>query len=74
MVDLLVVTSLRYHDVKLSLPSFAFMTDLTIEIRFISVTNYSSAVLGFRICSETMNFDVPRRHAVLQTVASQGSK
>ena len=50
------------------------MTVLVIEIRFISANNYSYAVLRFRICSETMNFDTLRRHAVLQTVASQGSK
>ena len=56
------------------MPSYAFVTDLTVEIRFTSVTNYSSAVLRFRICSETMKFDALRRHTVLQTVASQGSK
>lgn len=74
MLELLVVASLRYHDVKLSLPSYACMTDMTIEIRFTSVTNYSSAVLRFRICSQTMNFDLLRRHTVLKTVASQGFK
>jgi len=64
MVDLLVAV----------MPSYAFITDLTVEICFTSVSNYSSAVLRFRICSETMKFDALRRHTVLQTVASQGSK
>lgn len=50
------------------------MTVMAIEIRFTSVTNYSSAVLRSRICYETMNFVALRRHAVLWTVASQGCK
>lgn len=50
------------------------MTVMAVEIRFTSVTNYSFAFLRSRICSETLNFDALRRHAVLRTVASQGCK